>query len=79
MTSLPANDEHGNKPLTQPTSPSSHHQDEGGDTSFEDAVEDQKPDKESLGAEDRIEVHAFLERKTWIQDKIKVRTRRHLL
>lgn len=27
-----------------------------------------------LGAEDRVEVTAFLERKTWIQDKIKVRT-----
>lgn len=50
-------------------------EDEDPDTSFEDALEDQptSPDIESLDAENRIEVQAFLERKTWIQDKIKVR------
>ncbi|KAG8846350.1 hypothetical protein FRB96_002020 [Tulasnella sp. 330] len=49
-------------------------EDEDPDTSFEDALEDQptSPDVESLDAENRIEVHAFLERKTWIQDKIKL-------
>ena len=29
-------------------------------------------EEETLGAEDMIEVHAFLERKTWIEEKIKV-------
>ncbi|KAG8984242.1 hypothetical protein FRB94_000343 [Tulasnella sp. JGI-2019a] len=60
--------------LDIPSSPEDETGDASFDTAFEDALEDQPVDEdvESLDAENRIEVQAFLERKTWIQDKIKL-------